>query len=938
MADLVGNQRIIGQRISRLVVSLKKRGKANSSMGVLQAGLETLQELWADYREGDAALRTAAETDPKMREDPYLTADEYDDVQQVFIVQFGLLLDMISELQASATVNEASNPNATAAEASSPRSLAVLPKKALSTFNGQYKDSPSFRDVGSSLSIEDTSPSPVERIHYTKAGVKGSAASLLKNIATTAENFPVVCDEMEGLFENCHPLAQQEEQRYPRGSQAVLKDICTDDVLTGADSPPEARLNQQEVRELPMAGGIPLRKWADNARELLEEPSNDEPKEIVEWDSPTSHRALGIRCLPSSDCFQVSAFTSTRNTGCAKRAELNGTAQLFEPLGLLAPFTIIAKVLKPSQWVLPIDWDAPLRNHEELIEQMVHQQLPARQPVRLPRWLEPSGPNQAPDIHGGADAPESAYYAGEYSRTLNDEGSAILSPMVTESRVATLKRASRPRLELCTAFLSARLVEHAHTVLDLLDFGARPTGFNSKLPSVELWGRGPEWPYLSGHPPAAMDQEASDEVTEPTVHFVSCRLEGSSYPLTERFSNLTRILRVLAWCRRWIPGNKHGESTLTAADVHASQLTLLLLEQAAHVAAEIRALRKSQPVQGKSRGFNFSPFLYLAGVLLVEGRLQVSNLAYDRKHPAMLPVDSQCARVRVDVAHKRCLHGGTLRTPATLRPECWKLKDRPMVNACILHCTASIRWKVQTALPKMGNLPLNRVTPCRPFFRSGIDYAGPIQLRADRGRGQHTSKGYIASFMCLPTKAAHLEAASDGSTDTFLSDLLQFTARRGRCAELYLDGGRNFIGAHHELRTLLREPVTQMGGPFAATSREDITWRIHPSSPSHFGGIRGTGVQPVEHPLRRIIGEPLPNFEELTTLLTGIEACLNSRPSLPLADDPEDFLIGEPLTAIPEPSLADLSASRLSRWQLAKQILQHFRKRWSREYLNSLQS
>ncbi|XP_076652415.1 uncharacterized protein LOC143358825 [Halictus rubicundus] len=323
----------------------------------------------------------------------------------------------------------------------------------------------------------------------------------------------------------------------------------------------------------------------------------------------------------------------------------------------------------------------------------------------------------------------------------------------------------------------------------------------------------------------------------------------------------------------WIPGNQHAESTLTAADVHVSQLTLVLLEQAAHVAAEIRAPLKSQPVQGKSRGFHFSPFQYLAGVLLVEGRLQGSNLAYDRKYPAMLPVDSQCARARVDAAHKRCLHGGTLRTPATLRPECWKLKDRPMVNACIRHCTASIRWK-----------------------GSGIDYAGPIQLRAGRGRGQHTSKGYIASFICLPTKAAHLEAAPDGSTDTSRSALLQFTARRGRCAELYLDGGRNFIGAHHELLTLLREPVTPMGGPFAATSREGIIWRIHPSPPPHFGGIRGTGVQPVEHPLRRIIGEPLPNFEELTTLLTGIEACLNSRPSLPVADDPEDFVVGEPLT------------------------------------------
>lgn len=105
-------------------------------------------------------------------------------------------------------------------------------------------------------------------------------------------------------------------------------------------------------------------------------------------------------------------------------------------------------------------------------------------------------------------------------------------------------------------------------------------------------------------------------------------------------------------------------------------------------------------------------------------------------------------------------------------------------------------------------------------------------------------------------------------------------------------------------------------------------------------------MKSVKHHLRRLIGEQRLSFEELATLLTGMKACLNSRPLLPLSDDPEDpaaltpghFLIGKPLLAVPEPSLEELPVSRLSRWQLVQQIQQHFCRRWSREYLNSLQT
>jgi len=108
--------------------------------------------------------------------------------------------------------------------------------------------------------------------------------------------------------------------------------------------------------------------------------------------------------------------------------------------------------------------------------------------------------------------------------------------------------------------------------------------------------------------------------------------------------------------------------------------------------------------------------------------------------------------------------------------------------------------------------------------------------------------------------------------------------------------------------------------------------------------LREAAVKSTKHHLRRVISEATLTFEEMTTLLTQVEACLNSRPLQSLTDDPDDltaltpghFLIGAPLLAVPEPSLATERDNTLSRWQLLQKMRDHFWERWSREYLQTL--
>jgi hypothetical protein len=98
-----------------------------------------------------------------------------------------------------------------------------------------------------------------------------------------------------------------------------------------------------------------------------------------------------------------------------------------------------------------------------------------------------------------------------------------------------------------------------------------------------------------------------------------------------------------------------------------------------------------------------------------------------------------------------------------------------------------------------------------------------------------------------------------------------------------------------------------------------VQWHFIPAAP-HFRGLWEAGVKSFKFHLRRVIGSRTLFKAEFTTLLYQIEACLNSRPIAALSDDPSDlftlmpghFLIGRPLVSVPEESVLETNANRLS--------------------------
>ena len=105
-----------------------------------------------------------------------------------------------------------------------------------------------------------------------------------------------------------------------------------------------------------------------------------------------------------------------------------------------------------------------------------------------------------------------------------------------------------------------------------------------------------------------------------------------------------------------------------------------------------------------------------------------------------------------------------------------------------------------------------------------------------------------------------------------------------------------------ELSAFLQDQKTQKEVSEFCSS-QNINWKFIPERAPHFGGLWEAAVKSFKTHLRKVLGEAKLTFEEYTTVLTQVEACLNSRPLCPLPDSddgiealtPGHFLIGRPL-------------------------------------------
>lgn len=239
-----------------------------------------------------------------------------------------------------------------------------------------------------------------------------------------------------------HQLTIDEEAKYPRGAAALRFDCYVDDIVSESHTVPNAVQTQTELRELCLAGGFSLRKWAANCKDVLagipqEHQLQEKPHE---WEG-SSHSTLGLQWHPNQDHFHF-AINQIPATELTKRRVLAETARLFDPLGWLAPVVMRAKILIQSTWLKRFDWDSPLPAADARPWQQLFTELPPLESLRMNRWLHTGSTDAHTEIHGFADASKRGYAAVTYLRVSN-KNDTILHLLSAKCKVASIKSRCR---------------------------------------------------------------------------------------------------------------------------------------------------------------------------------------------------------------------------------------------------------------------------------------------------------------------------------------------------------------------------------------------------------------------------------------------------------------------------------------------------------------
>ena len=141
----------------------------------------------------------------------------------------------------------------------------------------------------------------------------------------------------------------------------------------------------------------------------------------------------------------------------------------------------------------------------------------------------------------------------------------------------------------------------------------------------------------------------------------------------------------------------------------------------------------------------------------------------------------------------------------------------------------------------------------------------------------------------LPSLSAFAPRLSIATEASFLSVLRRFSSRRGTPAELWSDNATTFHGADVALRSMFKEARHDQQQIQTDLANQGIRWRFIPPAAPHFGGLWEAAVKSAKRHLKKVVGQCLLTYEEMSTLTAQVELCLNSRPLTPLTGDIEDI-------------------------------------------------
>ncbi|XP_040164679.1 uncharacterized protein LOC120901040 [Anopheles arabiensis] len=460
-------------------------------------------------------------------------------------------------------------------------------------------------------------------------------------------------------------LSQVRASTHPEAATILGRDFYMDDMLSGVNSIPEGQRVCQQLIDLLASAGFCLRKWATNNRQIFEHlPQHlQDERTILNLDAKSPIiKTLGLKWNVSTDAFVFNIPRWNADNIITKRNALSDVAKLFDPIGLVGPVIIQAKLFLQELWRCQIAWDEPLTPALQNRWLLFREKLAMLQTIHIPRWLLSDQRATNLQMHCFCDASEKAYGAAIYLRSTNTDGRVTTNLITAKSKVAPLadsplllahsyeKVSDALKLQAETMFwsdstivlhwLSAtpsrwktfianrvsgiqhithgkewRHVPGTDNPADIISRGMDA----DQLETSTFWWHGPDWlaqpseEWPNTHQPLQAEF-TTDELEERPI----CMAAQSVAPneLFSLRSTFTGLQRLVAWLRRFRhntnPANhqqRRLDHHLSLEELAESTLCLVRLAQAESFPEDIKHLSKGDAVGNNSPLKLLAPFL-----------------------------------------------------------------------------------------------------------------------------------------------------------------------------------------------------------------------------------------------------------------------------------------------------------------------------------------
>ncbi|XP_011860374.1 PREDICTED: uncharacterized protein LOC105557673 [Vollenhovia emeryi] len=262
-------------------------------------------------------------------------------------------------------------------------------------------------------------------------------------------------------------LAESEADQFSEASKVLLSDLYVDDIITRVENENQAIELISQLEALLNKGGFEPHKWRTNAKGLLRDSDCGEKPSVLPIESSTV-KTLGLNWCPRTDMFRFSV-ESMADSVSTKREVLSTVSRLFDPLGLIGPIIIRAKLIIQEAWMSRLDWDEPLTDGLLKAWNAYAEDLRGIGAIRVPRRIIRGFDTTRFCLHALCDASLRAYGACIYLQVIDEAGRASSLLLCSKSRVAPVKSSTitLPRLELCGAVVLVRLLQNVRRALGI---------------------------------------------------------------------------------------------------------------------------------------------------------------------------------------------------------------------------------------------------------------------------------------------------------------------------------------------------------------------------------------------------------------------------------------------------------------------------------------